>query len=256
MNAMATFEDLEGNIAIVTGAAQGIGRGIAQELARQKCLVAVADLNLDGARETVASIQSAGSEAFALACDVSQRSDVEGLVTETLRRWSRIDILVNNAGTYPRKAFLELDDQTWSRVIQTNLYGTFICSQIVANEMVARNTRGRIVNLGSTRSVLPAELGGHYGASKAGIMSITRTMALELARHGIRVNAIAPGVSDTAQPREVMTDEDLAAAGQANPLGRIGQPEDSARVVAFLVSDYAAYVTGQTIFINGGGLMH
>jgi NAD(P)-dependent dehydrogenase (short-subunit alcohol dehydrogenase family) len=253
---MATFEDLEGNTAIVTGAAQGIGRAIAMELAHQKCLVAVADVKIECARDTVASIQSAGGEAFAIDCDVSQRSDAERLVAATLQRWSRIDILVNNAGTYPRKPFLEMDDATWSRVIQTNLYGTFVCSQIVANEMVARSTRGRIVNLGSTRSVLPAEHGAHYGASKAGIMSITRTMALELAPHGIRVNAIAPGVSDTAQPREVMSDEDLIAAGQANPLGRIGQPEDSARVVAFLISDYAAYVTGQTIFVNGGGLMH
>ena len=253
---MATFEDLKGNVAIVTGAAQGIGRAIALELSRQGCHVAVADVKIDGARETVETIESAGGQAFAIECDVSQRTDVENLVAETLGRWSNVDILVNNAGTYPRKTFLDMDDQTWSRVIQTNLYGTFICSQTVAREMVSRGTRGRIVNLGSTRSVLPADQGVHYGASKAGIVSVTRTMALELAPYGIRVNAIAPGVSDTAQPREVMTDDDLAAAGRANPLGRIGQPEDSARVVAFLVSDYSAYVTGQTIFVNGGMLMH
>jgi NAD(P)-dependent dehydrogenase (short-subunit alcohol dehydrogenase family) len=253
---MATFEDLAGNVAIVTGAAQGIGRAIALELSRQGCRMAVADVKIDGARDTAASIESRGGEALAVECDVSRRSDAERLVAEALNRWSRIDVLVNNAGTYPRKPFLDMDDETWSRVIETNLYGTFVCSQIVAREMVSRGTRGRIVNLGSTRSVLPAEQGVHYGASKAGIVSVTRTMALELAPHGIRVNAIAPGVSDTAQPREVMSDDDLAAAGRANPLGRIGQPEDSARVVAFLVSDYAAYVTGQTIFVNGGMLMH
>jgi NAD(P)-dependent dehydrogenase (short-subunit alcohol dehydrogenase family) len=253
---MATFEDLVNDIAIVTGAAQGIGRAIAVELGRQGCKIAAADVKVEGARETAAAIDAAGGEAFGTECDVSQRSEAQKLVAETLERWSRIDVLVNNAGIYPRKAFLELDDQTWTKVIQTNLYGTFVCAQLVANEMVSRQTRGRIVNVGSTRSILPAEHGAHYGASKSGIVSITRTMALELAPHGIRVNAIAPGVSDTAQPREVMTDEDLAAAGRANPLGRIGQPEDSARVVAFLVSDYAGYVTGQTIFVNGGGLMH
>jgi NAD(P)-dependent dehydrogenase (short-subunit alcohol dehydrogenase family) len=252
---MATFEDLVNDIAIVTGAAQGIGRAIAVELGRQGCKIAAADVKVEGARETAAAIDAAGGEAFGTECDVSQRSEAQKLVAETLERWSRIDVLVNNAGIYPRKAFLELDDQTWTKVIQTNLYGTFVCAQLVANEMVSRQTRGRIVNVGSTRSILPAEHGAHYGASKSGIVSITRTMALELAPHGIRVNAIAPGVSDTAQPREVMTDEDLAAAGRANPLGRIGQPEDSARVVAFLVSDYAGYVTGQTIFVNGGGLM-
>jgi NAD(P)-dependent dehydrogenase (short-subunit alcohol dehydrogenase family) len=253
---MATFEDLVGNAAIVTGAAQGIGRAIALELSRQGCLVAAADVKLEGVRDTTAQIEAAGGQALAIECDVSRRADAERLVAETLGRWSRLDVLVNNAGTYPRKAFLDMDDQTWSRVIQTNLFGTFVCSQIAARAMVSRGTPGRIVNVGSTRSVLPAEHGVHYGASKAGIVSVTRTMALELAPHGIRVNAIAPGVSDTAQPREVMSDEDLAAAGRANPMGRIGKPEDSARVVAFLVSDYAAYVTGQTIFVNGGMLMH
>jgi NAD(P)-dependent dehydrogenase (short-subunit alcohol dehydrogenase family) len=253
---MATFEDLQGSIAIVTGAAQGIGRAIAHELSRQGSRVAIADVKIDGACETAASIQAQGAEALAIECDVSKRADAERLVAETLRRWSRIDILVNNAGTYPRKSFLDMDDQTWSRVIQTNLYGTFVCAQLVAREMVARQIRGRMVNVGSTRSVLPAEHGVHYGASKAGIMSVTRTMALELAPHGIRVNAIAPGVSDTAQPREVMTDDNLLTAGRGIPLGRIGQPGDSAKVVAFLVSDYADYITGQTIFVNGGGLMH
>jgi NAD(P)-dependent dehydrogenase (short-subunit alcohol dehydrogenase family) len=253
---MATFEDLQGSIAIVTGAAQGIGRAIAHELSRQGSRVAIADVKIDGACETVASIQAQGAEALAIECDVSKRADAERLVAETLRRWSRIDILVNNAGIYPRKSFLDMDDQTWSRVIQTNLYGTFVCAQLVAREMVARQIRGRMVNVGSTRSVLPAEHGVHYGASKAGIMSITRTMALELAPHGIRVNAIAPGVSDTAQPREVMTDDDLLTTGRGIPLGHIGQPADSAKVVAFLVSDYADYITGQTIFVNGGGLMH
>ena len=197
-----------------------------------------------------------GWRSFALECDVSQRSDAERLASETLQRWSRIDILVNNAGTYPRQSFLELDDQTWSRVIQTNLYGTFVCSQIVATRWSRANTADGSSTLAPRDRSCRRSREPTMEQQRPGLVSLTRTMALELAPTRHSSERDSSGRARHRPTREVMTDEDLAAAGRANPLGRIGQPEDSARVVAFLVSDYASYVTGQTIFVNGGMLMH
>lgn len=253
MDAAQTLSD---QVAIVTGAAQGIGRATALELARQGARILVADVQAEAAGAVAASIRAEGGEATGIEADVSQRPAAERMLNAALTAWSRVDILINNAGVFPRASFLEMDDATWGRVIQTNLYGTFVCSQVVARQMVSSSTAGKIINLGSTRSVLPSERGAHYASTKAGILGLTRTMALELAPYGIRVNAVAPGISDTAQPRQGMTEHELYASAASIPLGRIGQPEDSARVIAFLVSDAASYVTGQTIFVNGGGHMH
>jgi NAD(P)-dependent dehydrogenase (short-subunit alcohol dehydrogenase family) len=252
-----TYEfGLTGQVAIVTGAAQGIGRATALELARHSAKVLVADVQAEAAEHVAEEIRAAGGESVSEPVDVSQRAAAERMLARALSAWSRVDILINNAGIFPRASFLEMDDETWTRVIQTNLYGTFVCSQVVARHMVSSGTPGAIVNLGSTRSVLPSERGAHYASTKAGILGLTRTMALELAPHRIRVNTVAPGIADTAQPRQGMTEDELYASAAAIPLGRIGQPEDAARVIAFLVSEAAGYVTGQTIFVNGGGHMH
>jgi len=247
-----TEHPLRGRTAIVTGAAQGIGRATAKELARQGASVVVVDIDDALALETVNDIEAIGGEAIATIADVSERMQIQAAVDLVLERWGRIDILVNNAAIFPRASFLEMDDAVWRRVLDVNLYGTFLCSQIVARHMVARGGGGRIINFASNRGLPPQRQSVHYTASKGGTTNLTRAMAVELASHGITVNAVSPGVTDTAQPRQGMTDEELYARASRVPLGRIAQPEDIAGVIAFLCSDAAAYMTGQIIAVNGG----
>jgi len=160
-------------------------------------------------------------------------------------------VLVNNAGVYPRSPFLELLEREWDYVLDVNLKGSCFCGQAAARAMIAGGRRGSIINLSSS-SVRGQPRGVHYTASKGGIITMTRTMALELAPHGIRVNAIAPGTTDTAQPRGGHTEAELAALAQVIPLGRIAQPEDIASVAVFLASEESRHMTGQTLHVNGG----
>jgi 3-oxoacyl-[acyl-carrier protein] reductase len=171
------------------------------------------------------------------------------------QRIGPIDILVNNAGIYPRAAVLDLDEATWDAVLDVNLKGTFFCAQAAARRMTNRGS-GRIINIASDSALIPAANGAHYCASKAGVVALTKSLALALAPRGILVNAIAPGLTDTAQPRYGMTEAEIAAYGRESiPIGRIAEPEDIARATLFLASSLAAFVTGQTIFVNGGSLM-
>ena len=165
-----------------------------------------------------------------------------------------IDILVNNAGIFPRATALELDEATWDRVHDVNLKGTFFCSQEAARLMIPRGS-GRIVNIASDAALLPAARGSHYNASKAGVLALTKSLALEFAPYHIAVNAVAPGLTDTAQPRYGMTEEEIAAEGAATPWGRIATAEDVARAVLYLASPLSEYVTGETILVTGGSLM-
>jgi NAD(P)-dependent dehydrogenase (short-subunit alcohol dehydrogenase family) len=167
----------------------------------------------------------------------------------------RVDILINNAGVFPRSTVLELDEATWSAVIDVNLKGTWLCSQAAARVMVEQGEGGRIVNFASVAAFRPAVNGAHYAASKAGIVAFTRNMALEMAPYRITVNAIAPGLTDTAQPRYGMTEDEIAAAGDTVPLGRIAQPEDMVPTILFLCGPGGAYITGQTHHVNGGSWM-
>lgn len=246
----------EQRVAIVTGAQQGIGRATALALAGAGVSVVVNYLDDEAAAaEIVAEAKGKGVGATAVQGDVSKPADVETLMAaaDTL---GGIGILVNNAAIFPRSPFLEMAEAEWDSVIAVNLKGTFLCAQAAARRMVAAGTPGTIVNLASRAAFMSSPRGVHYVSSKGGVVSMTRAMALELAPHRIRVNAIAPGLTDTAQPRYGMNEDELAAAGELVPLGGLTQPGDIAGVAVFLTSDAASRITGQTIHVNGGQYLY
>jgi 3-oxoacyl-[acyl-carrier protein] reductase len=241
-------------VAIVTGAAQGIGRALSLGLAREGARVVLADINAQGAEAAAAEIEKNGSESLACRVDVSQAESVENLKELTLRRFGRIDILVNNAGIYPVCSVSEMAEELWDRVIDTNLGGNFLCSRAVVPSMRAAQA-GRIICVSSTIGYKGATHGAHYAASKAGIIGFVKALAREVAQDGITVNAICPGVTDTAQPRGHRSEDELMAQAKSIPLGRIGQPADMVGPVVFLASDAASYITGQALMVTGGAFM-
>ena len=246
---------LRGKVALVTGAQQGIGRGIALAFAREGADVGVNYLDDRGVAEKVAQeIQTAGRRAVLVRADVAQARDAQAMVAQVLAELGGLDVLVNNAGVYPRVPFLEMREIDWDLVLDVNLKGGFFCAQAAARVMIAGGRRGSVINLAS-QAIRGAVRGVHYSASKGGVVAMTRAMALELAPRGIRVNAIAPGLTDTAQPRYGNSEEELAAMATAVPLGRMAQPDDIASVAVFLASDDARHVTGQTVHVNGGSYM-
>src|SRR3954452_10259557 len=182
-------------------------------------------------------------------------AEIEAMVATTEEGLGPIDVLVNNAGVFPRVPFLELRESDWDYVLDVNLKGTCFCAQAVARRMVASGRAGAIINLTSGAAYRGSPRGAHYCASKGGVVSLTRQMALELAPHRIRVNAIAPGLTDTAQPRYGSSEEELMAMGRALPLGRLAAPEDIAGAAVFLASDAAGFVTGHCLHVNGGGYL-
>jgi 3-oxoacyl-[acyl-carrier protein] reductase len=247
--------DLAGKVAVVTGAGQGIGKALARGLAEAGAAVVVADVLAENAAATARQIEAEGGRALGLGVDVSKPARVQAMIDAAVSELHRVDILINNAGVFPRGMVLELDEETWNAVIDVNLKGTWLCSQAAARVMVEQGEGGRIVNFASVAAFRPAVNGAHYAASKAGIVAFTRNMALEMAPHRITVNAIAPGLTDTAQPRYGMTEEEIAATGATVPLGRIAQPEDMLPTILFLCSPGGAYITGQTHHVNGGSWM-
>jgi len=245
---------LEQRTAIVTGAAQGIGRAIARGFAREGASVVIADVNQESARTVKNEIEAGGGKALAIRTDVSDESSVQAMAKESLAEFGRVDILVNNAGIFPTSSVEEMSEEDWDRVIGTNLVGAFLCAKAVVPKFLEQGS-GRIISLTSGRAFQGAKNGAHYAASKAGIIGFSKSLALELAPHGITVNVICPGITDTAQPRGHQTEEEMYAQGQRIPLGRIGQPEDLVGPAVFLASGAAAFVTGQTILVNGGSIM-
>jgi 3-oxoacyl-[acyl-carrier protein] reductase len=243
--------ELEGKVAVVTGAARGIGRAFVLGLARAGCAVAAADINQAGAEETAALARDVG-QVLPLPVDVASTDSVNRLMQQALDRLGGLDILVNDAGIFPRATVLEMDDATWDAVIGVNLRGTFLCSRAAARLMVPRGRGGRIVSMVSRAAYSPYPRGAHYAASKAGILGFTRSLAIELAPHRITVNAIAPGTVNTDMPRGGASEEQLAAQGRANPLGRIAEPEDMVPALLFLCGEGGAYMTGQVLHVNGG----
>jgi len=246
---------VEGRVALVTGAQQGIGRATAVALGRAGADVALNYLDDRAATERAAEeIRGLGRRALVVQGDVSRAAAVESMVAAVGRGLGVPDILVNNAGVYPRSPFLELAEREWDLVLGVNLKGSFLCAQAVARALVAAGRRGVIINIAS-QAIRGAPLGVHYTASKGGVVAMTRAMALALAAHGIRVNAVAPGTTDTAQPRYEHNEAAMAEISRAVPLGHMAAPEDIADVIVFLASDAARHITGETVHANGGSYM-
>jgi len=239
---------------IVTGAAQGIGRAVALRLAAPGVHIAVWDVKAEGVEETARLCRDKGAVASAAVVDVANSDQIENAVAAFDKAWGNPDGLVNNAGIFPRSRALDMQLSEWEQVLRVNLTGTFVTARAVAARMKELG-RGAIVNTASGRALAGAANGAHYSATKGGILALTKSLALDWAGFGIRVNCVIPGLSDTAQPRVEMGDNELYAAGAKIPLGRIGQPQDIAAVVAFLLSDDAAYMTGQSVAVNGGAIM-
>ena len=247
---------LAGKVALVTGAQQGIGKAIALAYGREGASVVVNYLDSQAAAEEIAAqIRALGQRAVPIAGDVAQAADVRRMV-EVGESLGGIDILVNNAGIFPRVEFLDMTEAQWDEVLNVNLKGTFLFTQAVAQKLVERGRAGAVINLASSAAFRSSPRGVHYVASKAGIVGVTRATALELAPYRVRVNAIAPGTTDTAQPRYGMSEEELQAAGRQVPLGRMGTPEDVADMAVFLASEAARHITGQTLHVNGGQYLY
>jgi NAD(P)-dependent dehydrogenase (short-subunit alcohol dehydrogenase family) len=243
--------DLAGKTALVTGANKGIGWAVARLLAQHGARVAV---NYPDDANYPQGLAELGNSSVAIKADVGKVAEIAALFAEVARTFGRLDILVNNAGIFPRAHVLELDEQTWDAVHDVNLKGLFFCAQHAARLMVPQGS-GRIVNLSSVSALRPDERGAHYCASKAGVIAVTKCLALALAPHHVAVNAIAPGLTDTDQPRYGLSEEEISQRSLQVPWGHMAQPEDIARAVLYLASDLSDYVTGQTIFVTGGALM-
>ena len=248
-----TRNKLDGRVALVTGASRGVGKGIALELARAGCRVAVNYQSSPALAEaTVAEIRTMGGEAFSIKGDVGNASDVREMISGVVSRFRGLDLLVNNAGVQTWKPFLEVSETEWDQVINTNLKGCFLCSQTAALYMKDHGG-GTIVNIGSGCNKLPFPNLVAYTASKGGIEMLTKVAAVELGRYGIRVNCIAPGLVRTDFARALWENPAYLAGHNARaPLGRIGEPDDIAGAAVFLASKASAFMTGQTIVVDGG----
>lgn len=256
--------DLAGKGAIVTGGAMGIGKAIARRLAEAGAAVLIADIHSEAAAAAAEEIRAGGGRAESVRCDVDDPQDAEGAVRKAAEAFGRLDILINNAGVYPPALLLDMPREVWNRVMDVNLRGVLTMSQTVARRMIAQGGGGRVVNIASVEGLHPAPFLGHYDASKAGVIMLTKAMALEWAPHRILVNAIAPGGIDTPGlegllghfvPPGGKTDDARQYHLNRTPLGRMGTPDDIARMALVLASAAADYMTGSVIVVDGGFLL-
>jgi 2-hydroxycyclohexanecarboxyl-CoA dehydrogenase len=248
-----TMRKLHDKIAIVTGAGQGIGRGIAEKLAAEGATVAVTDVDEERAKETAAEIGGVGSSVVGIWADVTSRESVEAMVAQVYRQFGRIDVLVNNAGWDKASPFVDSDPADWDRVIAINLYGVLhTCKAVLP--IMAKHGSGSVVNLASDAGRVGSSGEAVYSAAKGGVIAFTKAIARETARYGINANAVCPGPTDTALFASMGGDNPKLreALTKAIPFRRLAQPADLANVVAFLASDEASYVTGQTVSVSGG----
>jgi len=249
-NKIAASKPLLDRIAIVTGSGQGIGRGVAMCFARAGANVVVADQASERIAPVVAEIEGCGVQALGIPTDVRRADDIRRMVQQTTGRFGQIDILVNNAGVVVVKPMVEQTEADWDHVLDVNLKGVFLCCHQVVPEMIARK-HGAIVNIASIAAFHVTVPHVPYASSKAGVVALTRDLAYEVARYGIRVNAIAPGPIQTPMSQMVSAEQRQAMTRNI-PLGRIGQPEDIGQAAVFLASDAASFITGATLPVSGG----
>lgn len=246
--------DLGGKTAIVTGSGQGIGKGIVHALARNGASVIIADVS-DSIFEVAKEIEAQGLIALPTKCDVTDKESVESAIKAAFDKFGRIDILINNAGIYPFKPFAEMTEQDWDKVFDVNMKGIFHCTKAVLPFMTKQKS-GKIVNISSIAGAVVGYANlVHYSATKAGLVGFTRSLALEVAKDGINVNAVAPGAIVTPTTKavtEAMPKEAAEQIVRAIPFGRWGTPEDIANIVLFLVGDESSYMTGQCVIVDGG----
>ena len=246
---------LEGQVAVVTGAAQGIGAACAERLARDGASVALWDIDSMAGEALASALRGRGHRAAFMHCNVADKSAVDAALAATLQTFGRIDALINNAGIFRAADFLDITEADWDAVIGVNLKGAFLVGQAVARAMVPTGG-GAIVNMSSVNAVMAIPGIASYNASKGGVNQLTRVMALALAGHGIRVNAVAPGTIATELARQAVLGSDEAKARilSRTPMQRLGTPEEVADVCAFLVSSASSYMTGEIVYVDGGRL--
>jgi 2-dehydro-3-deoxy-D-gluconate 5-dehydrogenase len=262
---IAQLFDLSGKVAVVTGGALGIGQGIAFRLAEAGATVVITDLDMEAANQTAEQISKTGGKAVALKADAASVEDAKMVANFAVEKFGKVDILVNNAGIFPMSPALETTENLWDKVIDINLKGVFFYTQALAQKMIEKGNGGSIINIASIDALHPTGNLVHYDASKGGVVMMTKSLALELGKHNIRVNAIAPGGIRTPGASKLsgnlgeMPPEQIEAMVNAFmariPLGRQGEPDDIAKVVLFLASSAAAYMTGATLIVDGGFLL-
>ena len=244
---------LTGRIALVTGAAQGIGRDIALGLATDGADVAICDVNLEAAQKTAGDIEAKGRKSLALKANVAASADVTAMIDQVVEKFGRIDILVNNAGITRDGLILRMKEEDWDLVLSINLKGAFLCTKAALRYM-SKQRGGTIINIASIVGAMGNAGQANYVASKAGLIGLTKTIAREYANRGITANAVAPGFIDTAMTQALSENVRQELAKQI-PLGKLGTPEDVANAVRFLASPWASYISGQVIHVNGGMYM-
>jgi len=246
--------DMTGKVALITGGRTGIGRALALAFAQAGADVAICSRTNEGnGLEAVADeIRKLGQRAFAIKADVSHKHDVENMVKKTVSELGDIDILINNAGIIVRRSLLETEGDVWDEIMDTNLKGTYLCSQAVGR-IILKRKKGSIINIASLAGLRPMPLTAAYGISKAGVIMLTRILARELGSYNVRVNAIAPGTVRTKMTEAWFNDPEFVKPRLPNiPLGRFGEPDDITGAALFLASDAASWITGQTVVVDGG----